>query len=310
MQVAPMPQDMGQHTSERQLINPRCLAATCGAFGVFALAAAATQMRPASTANVNESTTLDEESEDDEDKPDEESEDDEDKPKQPLTGKRILLLCTSSNKVEKEGKSHATGVWLDEAATPYYLFRKAGAKVTIASPAGGEIPIDAASMKGAFFTDAAKKFLKDPIAKRKMKKSRKLASCDADNFDGLYCAGGHGATVDYRKARHVVEEMFEANKPIAFDCHGPVALYHAKDENGDPIVKGKTVTGFSDSEEKAVGMDKMVKAPETRLKRLGAHYTKGKDWTSHVEQDGNLITGQNPQSSAACANLLIKALGK
>jgi putative intracellular protease/amidase len=221
---------------------------------------------------------------------------------------KVVLACTSANEL----KGHPTGLWIEECASPYYLFLKQGYEVVLASPAGGAIPIDAGSMAEGFFTDSAKKFMHDPTAMGAFSHSIKLSSIDWSTVDAIYLAGGHGTCVDFVSSKDLklgVETLYAANKVVAADCHGPVGLAQCVKPDGTPLVAGKTVTGFADSEEEAVQLTSIVPfLLESKFKEQGANYEKGDDWNSKVCVDGKLVTGQNPQSSDACAEAVVKLL--
>jgi putative intracellular protease/amidase len=221
---------------------------------------------------------------------------------------KVILACTSASEL----MGNPTGLWIEECATPYYLFQAKGYEVVLASPMGGAIPIDAASMAEGFLTDAAKKFLHDPVAIGAFSHSVKLSSIDWSTADAIYLAGGHGACTDFVSdvdLKKGVETLYAANKVVAAACHGPVGFAQCVKPDGTPLVAGKTVTGFADSEEEAVQLTKIVPfLLETRFKEQGAKYEKGPDWNSKVCVDGKLVTGQNPQSSDACAEGVIKLL--
>jgi putative intracellular protease/amidase len=221
---------------------------------------------------------------------------------------KVILACTSAHEL----KGHPTGLWIEECATPYYLFQAKGYEVVLASPLGGAIPIDASSMAEGFFTDAAKKFLHDPVAMGAFSHSVKLSSIDWSAVDAIYLTGGHGTCTDFVSDVDLklgVETLYAANKVVAADCHGPVGLAQCVKPDGTPLVAGKTVTGFADSEEAAVQLVSIVPfLLESRFKEQGANYEKGDDWNSKVCVDGKLVTGQNPQSSDACAAAVVKLL--
>lgn len=177
---------------------------------------------------------------------------------------------------------------------------------------GGQPPIDPASEAPDAQTAATKRFYTDLDAIDKVAHTIKLSAINKDDYDGVFYPGGHGPLWDLATDQHsiqLIEDFYKAQKPIAFVCHAPAALINVKAENGQPLVKGKKVTGFSDTEEEAVGLTNVVPfLLEDKLKNLGAHYSKGANWSSHTEEDGLLITGQNPASSEAVANLLLNAL--
>jgi putative intracellular protease/amidase len=210
-------------------------------------------------------------------------------------------------------KEHDTGLWIEELASPYYIFKEAGYEIVIASPAGGPVPIDAGSMADGFFSDEAKKFMHDAAAVGQLSHSIKLDTLNfPGDFDAIYLPGGHGCCTDFignPALKSAIETMYRAGKFVTTVCHGPICLTECTKEDGTPFVQGKTVTGFTDSEEAAVGYTEVVPVLiETKFKEQGANFEKGDDWTSKVCIDGNLITGQNPQSSVGAATALVKAL--
>lgn len=223
---------------------------------------------------------------------------------------KVVLVCTSASEL----KGHPTGLWLEECATPYYAFLKESYEVVLASPAGGPVPIDESSLGEGFFTDACKKFLHDPSAIGALSHTKKLDDIDWTTVDVIYLTGGHGACVDYvdnQTLKNAIETVFAANKVVAADCHGPIGLCQCEKPDGTPLVQGKVVTGFADSEEYAVQLQDIVPfLIETRFKELGAMYEKAEDWQPKACTDGNLVTGQNPQSSDACAAAVIKILSR
>lgn len=209
-----------------------------------------------------------------------------------------------------------TGIWLSELAEPYYAFKEKGYELTVASSAGGPIPIDKGSMGGDFFTADAKKFMHDAEAVSMLTHSVKLDASMADGFDCVYLTGGHGVDFVGPKAAPlvaIVEKMYAAGKVVAADCHGPMGLIDCKKPDGSPLVAGLEVTAFTDAEETAVGALEWVtgnsKSMQQAFTAAGAKYNAGADWGSNVCIAGNLITAQNPQSAVACAAATIKALG-
>ncbi len=217
---------------------------------------------------------------------------------------------TSHSALGETGKK--TGFWVEEFASPYYVFVDAGAEITIASPAGGQPPVDPKSEEAEAQTPSTLRFYKDREAIYQLANTIKLSDIHFNNYDAVFYSGGHGPLWDLANDKtsiKLIEDFYNSQKPIAFVCHAPAALLKTKAENGEPLVKGKKVTGFSDTEEEAVGLTKVVPfLLEEELKKLGAHYSKGADWGSYTQQDGLLITGQNPKSSEAVAKLLLKIL--
>jgi len=223
---------------------------------------------------------------------------------------KILIVLTSHSELGNTGEK--TGFWVEEFATPYYVLADAGAEITIASPKGGQPPVDPKSELLDAQTPSTQRFYKDNIAIDKVAYSLKLNDVKQDDYDAVFYPGGHGPLWDLatdKTSIKLIEDFYNNQKPIAFVCHAPAALINTKAENGQPLVKDKHLTGFSNTEEEAVKLTKVVPfLLEDELKKQGAHYTKGNDWTSYVKQDGLLITGQNPASSEAVAKLLLKIL--
>ncbi|WFE72896.1 type 1 glutamine amidotransferase domain-containing protein [Halomonas sp. M1] len=223
---------------------------------------------------------------------------------------KILLVVTSHDKLGDTGNK--TGFWLEELAAPYYAFKDAGAELTLASPAGGQPPLDPTSSAPDAQTEATKRFEADTEAMQVLANTHKLADINLADFDGIFYPGGHGPLWDLAEdptSIHLIEDAIAANKPVATVCHAPGVLRHVKGSDGKPLVAGRNVTGFSNSEEEAVGLTDVVPfLVEDMLQDLGGRYTKGDDWSSHVEVDGLLITGQNPGSSEATAQALLKKL--
>ena len=223
---------------------------------------------------------------------------------------KILFVLTSHSQLGSTDQK--TGFWIEEFATPYYVLSDAGAQITIASPAGGQPPVDPKSEVTEAQTTSTQRFFKDITAVDKVANSHKLSDIDPEDFDALFYPGGHGPLWDLatdKTSIKLIEDFYNTQKPIAFVCHAPAALVNVKAENGQPLVKGKKVTGFSDTEEEAVGLTKIVPfLLEQELKKLGAHYSKGADWASYTQHDGLLITGQNPGSSEEVAKLLLQVV--
>lgn len=223
---------------------------------------------------------------------------------------KILMVLTSQSALGDTGEK--TGFWVDEFASPYYVFADSGATVTIASPKGGQPPVDPKSELADAQTPSTKKFNEDQALMEKLAHSLKLSEINEDDFDAVFYPGGHGPLWDLatdKTSIKLIETFYNHQKPIAFVCHSPAALVHVKAMDGEPLVKGKHVTGFSNTEEEGVKLTKVVPfLLEDELTKQGAHYSKGDDWASYVKQDGLLITGQNPGSSEAAAKLLLKTL--
>src|SRR4051812_47561175 len=224
---------------------------------------------------------------------------------------KILMVLTSHDRLGDTGKK--TGFWLEEFAAPYYAFLDAGAAVTVVSPKGGQPPLDPKSDDPDSQTEATLCFKNDPAAQAVLADTGRLAEVRAEDFDAIFYPGGHGPLWDLAEDRNsiaLIEDFYKSGKPVAAVCHGPAVLRHAK-LDGQPIVKGKRVTGFTNSEEEAVQLTKVVPfLVEDELKRLGGLFEKAADWQSFAITDGRLITGQNPASSTAGAQALVKLLSE
>ncbi len=225
---------------------------------------------------------------------------------------KVLMVLTSHDELGNTGRK--TGFWLEELAAPYYTFKKAGAEITLASPKGGRPPLDPKSNEPDFQTDDTRRFESDAEAMAELSNTVHLADVSEADFDTVFYPGGHGPLWDLAedpKSIALIESFLAAGKPIALVCHAPGALRHVKTPAGRPLVEGKKVTGFANSEEDAVGLTDVVPfLVEDELKAKGGIYSKGPDWASYVLQDGQLITGQNPNSSAEGARVLVGALKK
>jgi putative intracellular protease/amidase len=223
---------------------------------------------------------------------------------------KILMVLTSHDQLGDTG--HKTGFWLEEFAAPYYAFLDSGAAVTLASPKGGQPPLDPKSDDPGFQTDATRRFKADPTAQAALARTERLAGLQASAFDAVFYPGGHGPLWDLAEDKdsiRLIETALAAGKPVGAVCHAPGVLRHVKAADGTPAVKGRTVTGFSDTEEEAVQLTKVVPfLVEAELKRLGGVYTKGPDWAPYVLTDGKLVTGQNPASSEPAAQALLALL--
>jgi putative intracellular protease/amidase len=223
---------------------------------------------------------------------------------------KILIVLTSHSELGDTGKK--TGFWVEEFAAPYYELVDAGAEITLASPKGGQPPIDPSSELAAAQTKFTQRFDKDKPLKQKLAHTLKLSELNASDYDAVFYPGGHGPLWDLTKDTKSIALLVafqQQGKPMALVCHAPCALLNIKLANGDPLIKGKNVTGFSDTEEAAVKLTKVVPfLLEDKLKETGAHYSKGPNWGVYVQTDGLLITGQNPASSAAAAKALLKLL--
>lgn len=220
------------------------------------------------------------------------------------------MVLTSHDRLGDTGRK--TGFWLEEFAAPYYVLRDAGAEITLASPKGGQPPVDPKSDEPGAETAAMKRFRSDADAQRALANTVKLSTVSADDFDAVFYPGGHGPLWDLAEDRSsigLIERFYGTGKPVGAVCHGPAVLRRAKAPDGTPLVKGKRVTGFANSEEEAVGLTNVVPfLVEDELKAAGGRYSKGADWASHTAVDGSLVTGQNPASSEATAKALLEAL--
>jgi putative intracellular protease/amidase len=223
---------------------------------------------------------------------------------------KVLMVVTSHDQLGDTGKK--TGFWLEEFAAPYYTLKEAGADITVVSPLGGQPPLDPKSDEPDAQTDATRRFKADPAAQALLAGTGKLADVKAADFDAVFYPGGHGPLWDLAEDKAsiaLIEAMAAAGKPVAAVCHAPGVLRHVKGADGSPLVKGKRVTGFTNTEEEAVGLSTVVPfLVEDMLIENGGHYSKGADWQSYVLTDGKLVTGQNPASSEEGAKALLKLL--
>jgi putative intracellular protease/amidase len=223
---------------------------------------------------------------------------------------KILMVLTSHDQLGSTGKK--TGFWLEEFASPFYVFKDAGAKITLASVKGGQPPLDPKSDEPDAQTESTKRFRADKDAQELLSNTHPLSEVDEAAYDAVFYPGGHGPLWDLAedsKSISLIEAFQTAGKPVAFVCHAPGVLRHVKGADGKPFVNEKKVTGFSNSEEAAVGLVDVVPfLVESELQKLGGHYSKGPDWASHVVVDGQLVTGQNPGSSEASAKAVVKML--
>jgi putative intracellular protease/amidase len=224
--------------------------------------------------------------------------------------KKILMVLTSHDQLGNTGSK--TGFWLEEFAAPYYAFKDAGAEITLASPLGGQPPLDPKSDAAEAQTASTKRFKQDAVAQEALAATHKLGKLAADNFDAVFYPGGHGPLWDLAEDANsvaLIEAMLKAGKPVAAVCHAPAVLRHPKTGDGVSVVKGKNVTGFTNTEEAASGLTDVVPfLVEDMLTQNGGTYSKASDWQPHVVTDGLLITGQNPASSEPAAKALLKAL--
>lgn len=223
---------------------------------------------------------------------------------------KILMVLTSHDQLGDTGNK--TGFWLEEFAAPYYIFRDADADITLASPRGGQPPLDPNSDNPDAQTPATERFHNDKDAQQVLANTALLADMNADEFDAVFYPGGHGPLWDLAEDRDsiaLIESFIGADKPVAAVCHAPGVLRQVKNAQGESLVSGKKVTGFTNSEEEAVGLTGIVPfLVEDMLKDNGGQYSRGDDWASHVVADGLLITGQNPASSEATAKALLDNL--
>jgi putative intracellular protease/amidase len=225
--------------------------------------------------------------------------------------KKVLIVLTSHSELGNTGRK--TGFWLEELAAPYYVFKDAGMEVVLASPKGGQPPLDPKSNEPSSQTDVTRRFEADPAAKAQLAATLRLDTIDQSGFDTVFYPGGHGPLWDLAEDKHsiaLIESFLAAGKPVALVCHAPGVLRHVKTPAGRPLVEGKKVTGFTNTEEAGVGLTEVVPfLVEDMLKANGGIYSKGEDWAPYVVSDGLLITGQNPASSAAGAEALLERLG-
>lgn len=223
---------------------------------------------------------------------------------------KILMVLTSHSKLGNTG--HKTGFCLEEFAAPYYTFKDAGAEIVLASPKGGQPPLDPKSALEDFQTELTHRFNQDVEAQKALANTVKLDTVKADDFDAVFYPGGHGPLWDLTNSAdsiHLIEAFTAANKPTGFVCHAPGVLRHVKVANGDALIKGRNVTGFTNGEEADVQLTEVVPfLIEDEFIRLGANYQKAQNWMPNVVTDGKLVTGQNPASSAPVAEALLKLL--
>lgn len=220
---------------------------------------------------------------------------------------RVLMVLTSHDQLGNTGEK--TGIWLEEFAAPYYVFKDCGATITLASPKGGQVPLDPKSEAEDSQTDATRRYENDAQAAQALANTRLLETVNANDFDLLFYPGGHGPLwdlVNNTDSIALLETFFKLGKPLGLVCHAPAALKHANGPDGSPLVKDKAVTGFSNSEEDAVALTDVVPfLLEDMLQEKGGLYSKGNDWTEYIVVSDKLVTGQNPASSEAAANALI-----
>ena len=225
---------------------------------------------------------------------------------------KVLMVLTSHDTLGNTGRK--TGFWLEELAAPYYAFKAAGADIVLASPKGGQPPLDPKSNEPSFQTDMTRRFEADAEATAQLASTVRLDSVSQADFDTVFYPGGHGPLWDLAEDKNsiaLIESFIAAGKFVALVCHAPGVLRHVKGPDGRPLVEGKKVTGFTNSEEEAVGLTNVVPfLVEDELKAKGGVYSKGADWASYVVTDGLLITGQNPGSSESAAQVLLGHLAK
>jgi putative intracellular protease/amidase len=225
---------------------------------------------------------------------------------------KILMVLTSHDTLGNTGRK--TGFWLEEFAAPYYTFKEAGGDIVLASPKGGQPPLDPKSNEPNFQTDLTDRFEADPDAKAQLATTLRLDSVRAKDFDTVFYPGGHGPMWDLAEDENsikLLESFLAAGKTFALVCHAPGVLRHVTTPDGKPLVNGKTVTGFTNGEEEEVGLTKVVPfLVEDELMNLGATFSKVKNWGVHTVTDGQLITGQNPASSGPAAKVLVEMLNK
>lgn len=223
---------------------------------------------------------------------------------------KVLMVLTSHSELGNTGKK--TGFWLEEFAAPYYIFKDAGAEVVLASPAGGQPPLDPKSDLAEFQTKQTHRFNADAVAQYALANTVTLDSVRQEDFDTVFYPGGHGPLWDLSESQtsiSLIEAFERAGKPIGFVCHAPGVLRHVKAASGNPLIKGRQVTGFTNGEEADVELTDIVPfLIEDEFIALGAHYQKGPNWAPFVVEDGKLITGQNPASSEAVAKALVAQL--
>jgi putative intracellular protease/amidase len=222
---------------------------------------------------------------------------------------KILMVLTSHDQLGDTGRK--TGFWLEEFAAPYFVFKDAGVELTLASPKGGQPPIDPKSDEPENQTDAMTRFKKDAAAQEALSKTIKLSDAKSEDYDTIFYVGGHGPMwdlVDNPDSIDLIESFYNSGKPVAAVCHSP-GVFHKVTYKGEPLVKGKRVTGFTNGEEEAVGLTHVVPfLVEDELKRVGGLYEKAPDWQPFSIVDGRLLTGQNPASSTSAAQALVKLM--
>jgi putative intracellular protease/amidase len=223
---------------------------------------------------------------------------------------KVLIVLTSHDQLGDTGQR--TGFWLEELAAPYYFFKDAGLAITLASPKGGQPPLDPKSDLPENQTEFTKRFCTETTAQAELANTKKLADVSADDFDAVFYPGGHGTMWDLpdnAKSIALIEAFVKADKPVGAVCHAPAALVNVRGKDGEYLVKGKHVTGFTNEEEEAVGLTTVVPfLLEYRLKERGCIYSKAANWVPYIQVDSKLVTGQNPASSRPAAEELLKLL--
>jgi len=223
---------------------------------------------------------------------------------------KVLMVLTSHDQLGDTGKK--TGFWLEEFAAPYYVLKDAGHEITLASPKGGQPPLDPKSDEPASQTDATLRFKRDQEAQAQLASTERLVSVRPSDFDGVFYPGGHGPLWDLAEdaqSKALIEQTLADGKPVALVCHAPAVLKNVTASDGSPLVAGKRVTGFTNEEEEAVGLTSVVPfLVENVLKQLGAKFSKAEPFKPHVVREGLLITGQNPASSEPTAQALLEAV--
>jgi putative intracellular protease/amidase len=225
---------------------------------------------------------------------------------------KVLFVLTSHDQLGSTGKK--TGFWIEEFATPYYFFKDKNIEVVVATPQGGQAPIDPKSNEASYQTESTKRYFTDAKTQLVLSKTVKLSNVNQKQFDAVFYPGGHGPMWDLANDENsvaLIQSFYNQNKPIAFVCHGSAALINVKTQQGEYLIKGKNITGFCNTEEEAVQLTSIVPfSLENKLKDRGAIYKKGADWSSFTIVDGLLLTGQNPQSSEEVAQKLFDMINK
>jgi putative intracellular protease/amidase len=230
--------------------------------------------------------------------------------KEPQQMKKVLFVLTSHDQLGNTGEK--TGFWIEEFAAPYYTLKDEGVNITLASPKGGQPPIDPKSAADDAQTPATKRFNADKETQQLLANTAQLDKVNATDYDAVFYPGGHGPLWDLSEnptSIKLIESFYQSNKPVAAVCHAPAVFKSTKNVDGTPLVQGKKVTGFSNAEEEAVQLTDVVPfLVEEMLKENGGTYSKADNWNPHAVQDGLLITGQNPASSEKVAEMLLEAL--